>query len=119
MVPGNFNLKPGGKHPMVFTTGAFKGLLLWADTSLAIAANDTTGAPAVPAGGPQKLRIAVLDAAGKVLETRHVVIGRKDNADTTPAWARLDIQFKDAAKTASIGITREDAGTETIGFCLY
>lgn len=118
MVPGNFNLKPGDKHPMAFPAGSFKGLILWADTSLAIAANADSGAPAIGAGGPQKLRIAILDATGKVIETLHETIGRGVGADAK-VWPTLNHKFKDAAKTAQIGITREDAGTETIAFCLY
>lgn len=113
MVPGNLNPAKDEKFPMVFVTGAFKGLLLWADTSLAIESQGIT------AQHPQKLRIAELDESGKVLETKHVTVGRKDNADSTPDWPRLDSKFKSASKTAALIITREDDGSQPIAFCLY
>jgi hypothetical protein len=112
VVPGNFRLTPDDDEwPMVFPAGTFKGLLLWADTSFKDEANG------VAAESPQHLRIAVLDATGAVLEKFDEHVGR-DPAAAKP-WARLDLHFKNAAKTAEINITRLDAGTKRIGFCLY
>jgi hypothetical protein len=60
----------------------------------------------------------MLNAAGSTVEaTRHEAVGRAPG-DPKP-WPRLDIKFKNAAKTGEINITREDAGTKRIAFCLY
>lgn len=112
VVPGNFRLTPeDDEWPMAFVEGAFKGLILWADTSLKDEANGITAEP------PQRLRIVVLDVNGVVLEKLDKLVGR-DPASATP-WKRLDLAFKTPAKTSEINITRLDNGTKRIGFCLY
>lgn len=115
MVPGNFDLAPGKKYPMTFEP-VFKGIRLWADTSFEDAANG------IVSGGIQKLRIAILDDAGNVLEPAyHIAVGRAKGAGV---WKRANIAFKFPAKTVSVNITREgvnDPGfaPEVISFDLY
>lgn len=113
VVPGNFRLTPeDDEWPMVFPEGTFKGMLLWADTSLK---DDANG---VVSEDPQGLRIAILDAAGNTAEpTRHEKVGRKPG--DPKAWKRLDIKFKNPTKTGEINITRDGPGTKRISFCLY
>lgn len=113
VVPGNFRLTAeDDEWPMVFPEGTFKGLLLWADTSLGDEANG------IVSEDPQGVRIAFLDAAGNTTETtRHEKIGRKPG--DSKVWKRLDIVLKNPAKTGEIIITRDGPGTKRIAFCLY
>lgn len=112
MPSGNFNLKPGEEYPIIFDHGKVTGLALWADTSFEDKANGITAEP------PQLLRIAVLDTKGNVLEVHDkVAIGRA--AGSANVWAPYNLVFKNKAAANCLNITRQDAGTKTIGFCLY
>jgi len=102
MVPGNFKLTADDPKWPVDLNGKFKQVRFWLDNSYADTANGIQAAP------PQSLRIAVLDANGKVLEHfDNFMVGRgpKDTG-TPPEW----INFKDPAHSESLGITRGTTG---------
>jgi hypothetical protein len=101
MVPGNFKLSADDPKWPIDLNGKFKSIRFFVDNSYANAA------PGIAAAPQQSIRMAVLDAAGKVLQTEDFLVGRgaKDTG-TPPMW----INFKDAAKSESLSITQGSKG---------
>jgi hypothetical protein len=102
MVPGNFKLTADDPKWPINLNGKFKSIRFWVDNSYADAANGTTAAP------QQSLRVAVLDANGKVLEKfDNFMVGRgPTDTGTPPQW----INFKNPTASESLGITRGSTG---------
>jgi hypothetical protein len=109
MVPGNFDLKPGATFTIPWQAGKVTKLTLFCDNTFADATNGIT------AEAPQKLRLALRDAAGAGVDTLHVAIGRAAN-DTTGHTGTLTIPL--ASNASVVYVTREDAGTKNVGFLL-
>lgn len=101
MVPGNFKLSADDPKWPIDLNGKFTAIRFWLDNSYE---NTTTGVKAAP---QQSIRVAVLDANGKVLQIEDFLVGRgPKDAGTPPAW----INFKDPAHSESLGITQGSKG---------
>lgn len=101
MVPGNFKLSAADPKWPVDLNGKFKQIRFFLDNSYK---NDALGIAAAP---QQSLRIAVLDVAGKVLQTEDILVGRSaTDTGTPPEW----INFKSPTASESLSITRGSKG---------
>lgn len=107
MVPGNFTLKPGEQFTMPWEAGKVGKVTFYCDHTYV---DEAQGIKAEP---PQKLRIAIRDAAGKAVgSTLHIEVGDSVSGTTGSKSVTL-------AKNATVAyITREDTGTKNIGFLM-
>lgn len=107
MVPGNFDLKPGGTFTIPWQPGKATKLTFFCDNTFADGTH--TAEP------PQALRIAIRDAAGAGIDTLHKSVGRAAD-DTTSHTGTLVVPLPSNGSVAYV--TREDGGTKNIGFLL-
>lgn len=101
MVSGNFKLTADDPKFPIDLNGKFKQIRFFLDNTYA---NAATGIKAAP---QQSLRVAILDASGKVLQTADFLVGRgpKDTG-TPPEW----INFTNPAKSEALSITQGSKG---------
>jgi hypothetical protein len=112
MVPGNFKLtKDDPKFPIAVDKGKVSSIWFTCDNSYE---NPALGIVAAP---QQSLRVAVIDASGKVMQSEDILVGRAPGGATIPA---VGVKFKNAAQASQIHVTQGSKGPadQRIGFVL-